>query len=61
MRQGKIVVVANNASRREVVAENHNHITAGHPRISKTLYAVQQTYWWLDMKQWITQYVKGCP
>jgi RNase H-like domain found in reverse transcriptase/Reverse transcriptase (RNA-dependent DNA polymerase)/Integrase zinc binding domain len=60
-RQGKIVVVANNTLRREVVAENHDHITAGHPGISKTLYAVQQTYWWPDMKQFITQYVKGCP
>ena len=49
-RQGRIVVVANDALRREVVANHHDHITAGHPGISKTLYAVEQEYWWPDMK-----------
>jgi Integrase zinc binding domain len=59
-RQGRIVVVANDTLRREIVANHHDHITAGHPGISKTLYTVEQEYWWPDMKRFITQYVKGC-
>jgi Integrase zinc binding domain len=59
--QGHIVVVANDALRRELVATYHNHITAGHPGISKTLFAIEQEYWWPDMKHFITQYIKGCP
>ena len=59
--QGHIVIVANDALRRELVATYHNHVTAGHPGISKTLFAIEQEYWWPNMKQFITQYVKGCP
>ena len=60
-RQGHIVVVANDALRRELVATYHDHVTAGHPGISKTLFAIEQEYWWPDIKRFITQYVKGCP
>jgi RNase H-like domain found in reverse transcriptase/Integrase zinc binding domain/Reverse transcriptase (RNA-dependent DNA polymerase) len=59
-RAGKIVVVADNALRREVIAAHHDHVTAGHPGISKTLHAVEQGYWWPDMKNFVRQYVKGC-
>jgi Integrase zinc binding domain len=59
--QGRIVIVANNTLRRELVATYHDHITAGHPGISKTLFAVEQEYWWPEIKRFITQYVKGCP
>jgi Integrase zinc binding domain len=48
--QGCIVIVANDALRRELVATYHDHITARHPGISKTLFAIEQEYWWLDMK-----------
>jgi Integrase zinc binding domain len=61
MKQGCIVVVANDALRREVVANHHDHIIARRPGISKTLYAIEQEYWWPDMKKFITQYIKGCP
>jgi Integrase zinc binding domain len=53
--------VANDALRRELMATYHNHITAGHPGISETLFTIEQEYWWPDMKKFITQYVKGCP
>jgi Integrase zinc binding domain len=59
--QGCIVIVANDALRRELVATYHDHVTARHPGISKTLFAIEQEYWWPDMKKFITQYVKGCP
>jgi Integrase zinc binding domain len=60
-RQGCIIVVANDTLRRELVATYHDHITARHPGISKTLFAIEQEYWWPDMKRFITQYIKGCP
>jgi Integrase zinc binding domain len=44
-RQGHIVVVANDTLRRELVATYHDHITARHPGISKTLFAIEQEYW----------------
>ena len=39
----------------------HDHITARHPGISKTLFTIEQEYWWLDMKWFVTQFIKGCP
>jgi Integrase zinc binding domain len=44
-RARKIIVVADNALRREVIAAHHDHVTAGHSGISKTLHAVEQGYW----------------
>src|SRR5882757_8354264 len=34
--------------------------TAGHPGITKTLALTQQYYWWPNMKNFATEYVKGC-
>jgi Integrase zinc binding domain len=59
--QGRIIIVANDVLRRELVATYHDHVTAGHPGISKTLFTIAQEYWWPDMKKFVTQYVKGCP
>jgi hypothetical protein len=36
--------VANDALRRELVAMYYDHITARHPGISKTLFAIKQKY-----------------
>ena len=33
---------------------------AGHPGRDETLQKVQQNYWWIGMKKWIEDYVKGC-
>jgi Integrase zinc binding domain len=49
----RIVIVADNTLWREVMAAHHDHVTTGHPGISKTLFAVEQGYWWLDMKNFI--------
>ena len=46
--------------KRAIVSKAHNALTAGHPGRDKTLQKVQEHYWWLGMKKWIKDYVKGC-
>ena len=46
--------------KRAIVSKAHNMPTAGHPGRDETLQKVQQNYWWVGMKKWIKDYVKGC-
>jgi len=55
-----LVVVANNKLRRGVISLFHDHVTAGHPGITKTLQLLAQYYWWPNMKTFVTEYIKGC-
>ena len=54
------IVVEDNALKREVLTQYHNHPLAGHPRIFKTYLLVSRDYWWPDLKQFVKNYVKGC-
>jgi hypothetical protein len=56
----QLVVVDDNTLRRGVISLYHNSITAGHPGITKTLWAIRLDYWWPNMKNSITNYIKGC-
>ena len=38
----------------------HDHLTAGHPGITRTLALVAKDYWWPTMWEFVTKYVKGC-
>jgi Integrase zinc binding domain len=55
-----LVVVGNNDLKRGVLYRFHNHIATRHPRITKTLTNMGLHYWWPGMKDFITQYIKGC-
>ena len=55
-----LVVVDDLPLRRGVISLYHNSPTAGHPRISKTLWAINRDFWWPNMKQMVTDYIKGC-
>ena len=46
--------------KRAIVSKAHDTFTAGHPGRDKTLQRVQQNYWWVGMKKWIKDYIKGC-
>ncbi len=46
--------------RGEIIAQFHDHVTAGHPGIKKTKELVLREYWWPKMKKTIKAYVKGC-
>ena len=39
---------------------NHDLPTMGHPGRDKTLRKIQEHYWWPGIKDWVTEYVKGC-
>jgi len=55
-----LVVVADNDLRRGVTSLFHDHETAGHAGISKTLQLIAPYYWWPRMKIFVTEYIKGC-
>jgi hypothetical protein len=38
----------------------HDSTTAGHPRISNTITTITPYYWWPGMRDFITEYIKGC-
>src|SRR5712672_1802693 len=59
-KEGAFVVVGNNALQRGVISLFHDSTTAGHPGITKTLALMKPYYWWPNMKNFITEYIKGC-
>src|SRR5712671_4923814 len=59
-KEGAFVVVGNNALKRGVISLFHDSTTAGHPGITKTLALMKPYYWWPNMKNFVTEYIKGC-
>jgi len=59
-KEGALVVVGNNELKRGVISLFHDSTTAGHPGITKTLALTRQYYWWPNMKNYATEYIKGC-
>src|SRR5712691_6795126 len=55
-----LVVVGDNELKGGVTSIFHDHMTAGHPGISKTLQLLAPYYWWPNMKTFVTEYIKGC-
>ena len=56
----RLVIMEDFALKRGVISLYHDSITAGHPRISNTMWAIMQDFWWPMMKKDITKYIKGC-
>ena len=46
--------------KREILRQNHDAPTAGHPGRDQTFWNLQDQYWWPGMRKWTAQYVKGC-
>ena len=57
---GQTIVPNIRELKRAIVSKAHDAPTAGHPGRDETLQKVQENYWWLGMKRWIEDYVKGC-
>jgi RNase H-like domain found in reverse transcriptase/Integrase zinc binding domain len=59
---GALVVVGNDNLKWGVLTLFHNSATAGHPGISNTIAAITpySYYWWPGMRDFITEYMKGC-
>ena len=60
MPTGQLIVPNVKELKRAIVSKAHNAPRAGHPGRDRTLQRVQQNYWWVGMKKWIEDYVKGC-
>ncbi len=56
----RLVVVEDNVLRKGVTHLIHASDTAGHPRTAKTLALLNRNYWWPGMKNFATQYIRGC-
>ncbi|SJL13786.1 uncharacterized protein ARMOST_17234 [Armillaria ostoyae] len=56
----RVYVPRHSSLRGEIIAQSHDHITAGHPGIAKTRELVQREYWWPKIQKDIEAYVKGC-
>ena len=56
----RLVVVEDSSLKRGVISLYHDSITAGHPGISNTMWAIAKDFWWPAMKKDIAEYVKGC-
>ncbi len=57
---GRIYVPRDHALCGEIIAQSHDHITAGHPGIEKTKELVLREFWWPKMKRDIEAYVQAC-
>ncbi len=57
---GRIYVPRHHALRGEIIAQFHDHVSAGHPGIEKTKELVLREYWWPKMKKTVEAYIKGC-
>jgi hypothetical protein len=49
-----------NNLRKGVISLYHDSTTVGHPGITKTLWSISRDFWWPNMKDTITNYIKGC-
>src|SRR6202453_2212369 len=56
----RLVVVDDALLQRGVISLYHDPITAGHPGISNTTWAIARNFWWPALKKDVTEYVKGC-
>ena len=58
--KGQVIIPNVKEVKRAIISKAHNTPMAGHPGRDETLQRVQQNYWWIGMKKWIDNYVKGC-
>ena len=58
--KGQVIIPNVKEVKRVIVSKAHDTPTAGHPGRDETLQKVQQNYWWVRMKKWIEDYIKGC-
>ena len=58
--KGQVIIPNVKEVKRVIVSKAHDTPTAGHPGRDKMLRKVQQNYWWVGMKKWVSNYVKGC-
>ena len=58
--QGHIYVPNDVSLHCSVVAQHHDHPTAGHPGVLKTRQLVTSEFWWPGLASYVCSYVTGC-
>ena len=56
----RLMVIEDNHLQRGIMALYHDSLTGGHPGILKTCLMIAKDYWWPNLKEFITNYIKGC-
>ncbi|XP_076384553.1 uncharacterized protein LOC143263569 [Megalopta genalis] len=54
------IIIPDNASRRELIIENHRSAFAGHKGVTKTYRRIREKYFWPTLKREVEEYVKNC-
>jgi hypothetical protein len=60
MLEGRVWVPPINEVKRGIMNLIHDHLTAGHLGHNEMIRKTQEHYYWPGMKEWITEYIKGC-
>jgi hypothetical protein len=56
----KVHIPLINEVKRGIMNLVHDHLSTGHLGRDEMLRKTQEWYYWLGMKEWIAEYVKGC-
>ena len=56
----RLVIIEDSSLKRGAISLYHDSVTAGHPGISNTMWAIKRDFWWPMMKKDVTKYMKGC-
>jgi len=59
-KDGRHVVTGGMEHKRTFIQAHHDAPVYGHPGINKTYQLTGRRYWWLNMRQDVTNYVRGC-
>ena len=59
-KDGRMVVTAKSPYTKQLIHDHHDLPIHSHPGISRTTDLVQRKYWWLQLRQDMIQYVRGC-
>ena len=58
--RGQVYVPQNEALRRDIVKQYHDHVATGHPGRWKTYELVSREFWWPGISSFVKSYVDGC-
>ena len=58
--EGRMYIPDDLTLRRQIVADHHNTVSAGHPGILATTRSVRLSYYWPGLQHFVWNYVNGC-
>jgi hypothetical protein len=58
-KKGKLVITSDQI-KKKILKKHYNHPIARHPSVASTYFSIRTYYWWLNIKEWVQQYIKSC-